>query len=116
MGFVSKFLKQKAVLWKNPVPGQFGKYIFDIGIEIDVRWEDKMVKIRNNKNMEVLSKARIMVDVDIEPGEYLYLGELNSLTVQEQANPFLIEDAYEILAKEKTPNIRATDFVRTAWV
>jgi len=116
MAFVTKFLKQTAVLWKTPVPGQFGKYTFDAGIEINVRWEEKMVRIRNDKNIEILSRAEVMLDTEIEVGEYLYLGTLDLLSSQQQLDPLLINNAYKIVSREKTPNIRATDFVRVAWL
>lgn len=115
MGFVTKFLKQDAVLWRNPVKDKFLKVTFDAGEEIKVRWEDKMIKIVD-KNMEYISQAEILVDTDIELGEYLYLGTLDSLSAGQQANPLLVENAYEVISKSKIPNVRATDFVRKVWV
>lgn|SRR4030067_2392484 len=116
MGFVTKFLKQKAVYWGTPVSSGYGVYTFASGIEINVRWEDKQVKFVNNKNMEVLSRSIIMLDVDIEVGGMLYLGELADLSSSQIANPLLVSGTYEIGRYDKIPNLSATDYVRTAWL
>ena len=116
MGFVTKFLKQKAVYWGSPTPSGYGAYTFAAGIEINVRWEDKQVKFVNNKNIEVLSSSVIMLDVDIEVGGMLYLGELTDLSSSQILNPLLVSGSYEIGRYDKVPNLNVTDYVRTAWL
>jgi hypothetical protein len=115
---ITKFLKQYAVYWGNPQPDGYGGYTFDEPRELKVRWTDKkeiiMAKTKNVSTWrEQVSKSKIMLDEDVDLGGMLSLMRLTDLS-----SSMLPEDnnAYEIVNFQKTPGVRASNFVRQAWL
>lgn len=110
---IAKFLKQTAVYWGAPIPDGYGGYTYASPVEIKVRWSDKQEKFINQNMEEVLSKSVVMLDQDVVIGGQLALTDLVSLSSSQTPED---NDAYEIKAFSKTPDIRATKFVRKIWL
>ena len=118
---IEKFLLsisvQTAVYWANPTKDGFGGHSFDDPVEIAVRWQSTQKLVMGDQGVETLSVAEVIVNQDVVPGEYLFLGELTDLDSDEEDDPKAVTGAYRIIAFEKIPMIKKTDeFVRTAYL
>jgi hypothetical protein len=110
--FTKKNLKQKAVYWANPVPDGYGGSTFDSPAEIDCRWEDSNELFLNDKGENVPSNSKVFVNQDMTVGEYLFLGELTELDSHQ--DPERQNGAYRIKSFQKTPGLRAKQYIRKA--
>jgi hypothetical protein len=120
--FISSKCVQTAVYWGNPVNDGYGGHTFDDPVEIACRWEDKDQVVGTQVGGEVtggvlLSRSIVFVTQDLDEEGYLYLGSLDDLSVEQQANPKLVETAYIIKRFEKTPALGSTtEFLRKAFL
>ena len=110
---IKKFLKQKAVYWGAPVPNGFGGFSYADPIEIAVRWTDKQELFLNYNGEQVLSRAKLMLDQDVEVRGMIALITLAALDTGQ-----LPEDngGLEIRSFQKMPDVRAKQFVRQVWL
>lgn len=109
-------LKQTAVYWGNPQSDGYGGRTFEDPVEINVRWSDRQEMFVDAQAREQTSRAVVHTATDLVVGGYLYLGTLADLSSAEEGDPLSLSTAYEIRAFSKTPNIRADNFVRKAWL
>lgn len=121
--FIKKFCVQTAVYWGNPIKDGEGGFTFDDPVEIDVRWDEKREVITDARSGEtfgkqIISKAEILLTVDLDQQGYLYLGALDDFdSLVDTGNPKSITNAWEIRLKIKQPFVKSTtDFVRTVWI
>lgn len=106
-------LKQTAVYWGNPTSDGAGGATFDEPVELNVRWEDRSeLYIDMTTGRELRSSAVVFVSEDVERGGYLYLGTLSDLSSSQEADPLLIDGAFEVREFKKTPDRKGTSFVR----
>ena len=104
-------LNQTATYWGNPTPDGWGGYTFDAPVEIDCRWEDtSKLFISAQTGKEERSRAMVFVDQDVVVGGYLYLGSSTGTKPEE------VTGAFEIKSFGKTPSVKATKFLRKAWL
>jgi hypothetical protein len=108
--------KQKVVYWGNPQNDGYGGKTFDAAVEILVRWEDKQELYTDVEGREVRSTAVVYPGVDLDLGGFLYLGELDDSGLDSDPLPNEVSEAKEIQQFWKVPNLRATKFVRKAWL
>lgn len=115
MSIINKMRRQKAVYWANPVPDGTGGFRFDLPVQIDCRWEDSQELYVDDQAGQVLSKAKVYVDRDVKPGEYLWLGKLTDLPagVGHPLEAQLGGGLIRIGSFNKVPNMKATRFLRT---
>jgi len=116
MSFLTRNLNQTVVYWGTPSPDGFGGNTFATYVEINGRWEDSSEKFINPEGEEVVSKAMIFLDQDVDIGGWLYLGDTDDISSANQDSPENVDGAYEIRAFMKTPNIDADDWERVAVV
>ena len=111
------FRNQKAVYWDGSaqVDG-YGTPIYQTPVEIDVRWEIKNELYVDRHGNEKTSQAIAYPDTELKLNGYLYLGELGDLSVEEQADPELLDDAYIISAIQKTPDLNNIEILFKAWL
>lgn len=76
--WVSRSLDQRSVYWKPPKRDGFGGYIWTPPFEIASRWEDRYSNVFDVSGVEVVSRAVVWVDEELEVGGYLWLGALVS--------------------------------------
>jgi len=106
--------KQEAVWWeRSATPGPSGSYTFGNPVEIKCRWVDQVAEFVNAQGQEQTSKSKVYVDREMKPGDWLRLGEMESDMTND---PFEHEGAYEIQRFDRTPNLRATEFLLTAYL
>ena len=112
----TKFLKQMAVYWAPGVPDGYGGATFSEGVEIDCRWADSTEVISDGKGNQMVSKAVVMVAVDLEELGYLYLGTLDDLDSADEDDPVNIDGAFQIKRFDKIPMLKGTPFLRVAYL
>lgn len=115
MSIITRMRKQTLCYWGSPVPDGYGGSTFAGAVELSCRWEDKQELFVNPQGKEVLSQAVVYVSQDVDIGGYLYLGEESDLD-SDHTNPQIISGAREIRQFGKLPNLRATEYLRTAWL
>lgn len=120
--FIKRVCWQDCVYWGSPVEDGYGGKTFADPVEIKCRWEDKVRLLVAATGAETESKATVLVTQELDEQGYLYLGTLDSLDDSGQDSDFLlnpknIEDAFEIIAKDKIPMVRpSTVFVNTVYL
>jgi len=113
--FLNEAMNQVAVYWGNPQSdGSGGRSFGESPVEIDCRWEQRSELYVDSSGQEKRSQAGVYVNQDLDCGGYLYLGELDDLSVAEQSDPLIVAEAYEIRGFEKTPSFRADIVIRKA--
>lgn len=95
-------LIQQAFLRKKIGVDGFGQPQYDDPIEVYVRWEDAAEQFTTNDGRELVSRAVVMVDRDMNPGDLL-----------QRAG---VEEAQEIRHFEVVPTIKGRSNVRTAFI
>ncbi len=122
MSLITRMLKQTAVYWPLAAMESAGGDSFDNygqplvtdPLEISVRWEDRAEEFLDAKGARVLSNAVVFVSQDVDIGGVLMLGELTDITDADV--PKENENAWEIKRFDKIPNLRNTEFLRTAYL
>ena len=105
---------QTAVYWGNPTPDGYGQNTFDAPVEVSCRWEQRERIIKDRLGREVVSKATVWVVSDLVSEGWLYLGSLDDL--DSNPLPMEVDGAYEIIAKDKIPGIKAVGFLRKIYL
>ncbi len=121
MGIITKMRKQTAVYW---APGseesggadfdEYGKPLYASPVEIDCRWEDVAEEFIDAKGTLATSRAIVYVDRDVRVGGVLMLGTLETGMDLDDAKQN--EGAWEIRRFDKLPNLKATEYLRTAYL
>lgn len=109
MSLIKKMRKQKAVYWARGNPDVFGSFAFLEPVEIDCRWEDTAQEFLSPLGETLVSRSMVHVDRVMFPGDRLKLGELES----SDANP---NEGFEIRRFDRLPNIKATEYLLTAYL
>ena len=119
MNYLIRNLKQIIVYWGTPVPSGEG-YSYDEAIELNGRWEDRQEIFIDADGREQTSQAVVYVDQDVDVNGYLYLGDLEDLgdssSGMDWGDPQAVSDSFMIRAFKKTPNLKAIDWLRKAWL
>ena len=114
MSIIKKMRKQKVVWWaKNPEPDRYGKYSFEPPVEIDCRWDDVAEEYRDPQGQVALSSSVVYPDRVLKTGDMLREGVMDS---NEPADPTDVGAVFEIKRFDKTPNLRATETLYTAYL
>ena len=116
MSIITKMRKQTAVYW---APGDraydnFGQPLYANPVEIACRWEDVAVEFLDANGNTQISRSRVYVDQDVRLSGVLMLGPLDDVTYSSQ--PKQNENAWEIRRFDKLPTLKATEFLRTAYL
>jgi hypothetical protein len=111
---ITRKLNQTAIYWANSVNDGFGGFTFDAPVDIAVRWEDKQEKYISMKGEEQISNALVYLSIDVKVGEYLMLGTLDDQ--DSSPDPQKEDTAFRIMAILKSPNVKATNFLRKVWL
>lgn len=115
LGFISKRLSQTLVYWANPVDDGYGYFTFDDPVEISGRCEYKVELVRSGLGEEVVSRAQVYLDQEVQEKEYLYLGTLDDM--DSNPDPRDVEGAMEVIAFEKIPKLgSSTLFLYKAYL
>lgn len=100
-----RHLKQDATYWAPSTTTDVnGKPVSSAPVVLKCRWEDKQEQIKAKSGEDVISKSRVFIDgnaIDIDLDGYIALG------VRTDIDPSQSEDAFEIQALGKTPDLRS---------
>lgn len=118
---ITRMLKQTCVYWPPAEMDSGGDGFDDYGqpvvtspMELDCRWEDRAEEYIGADGTMLISRSVVFVSEDVEVGGILMLGELTDIT--DAVNIKENEGAWEIKSFSKVPNLKATLFVRTAFL
>ena len=106
-------LKQDATKWTATADG-FGGWAFTAPVALKVRWEEKAVLFRDQSGEEVISSAKVFLDVDVEINDWLFLG--TSTDADPTAIPPATGVAYQVRMFEKLPSLRNLEYQRIAFL
>lgn len=125
--FVKSVCVQTAVYWAAPIKSGYGaQSIFSNPVEIKVRWDDAETIVElmpshsggnQQASRQIVSRARVMVQQDLEENGFLFLGSIVDLDSGAESNPLIQKGAFQILRFIKTPLFRSsTEFVREVYL
>jgi hypothetical protein len=115
MSIITKMRKQTAVYWEPlGTRDEFGNNLFSDPVEIDCRWEDDVKQFVGRDGETYLSASIVYVDRDVEVGGVLLLGAIDSSMDAEE--PLSRVGASEIKQFAKLPNLKNTEYLRTAYL
>jgi hypothetical protein len=113
MSIIKKMRKQLAVYWAVGPIDEFGSKTFSEPVQIKCRWENKEGQVLNSIGEILPSMSTVYVDREMKIGDKLKLGELDSNT---PSSPLEDREAFEIQGFASTPNLRAKEFLYTAYL
>ena len=92
----------------------YGKPLYATPVQIKCRWEDKAEEFLNSDGTREISNSVVYVDRDVRVGGVLLLDSLAN--VSDLTVPKNNDGAWEIKRFDKLPNLRNTEFLRTAYL
>jgi len=107
-------MRQRCVYWAPSTLDDFGKPTWHTPVEIDCRWTDEIEEFINPLGERELSRAKLIVDRDLEIKGVVWLGEL--VDVVDAIVPKNNPNAWEILQTKKTPNFRGNKYLRQVYL
>src|SRR2546430_1853690 len=102
MSIITKMRKKKAVLWRRLTPDKYGKFTFDLPVEIACRWEDVAQEFMDHVGEKSLSQSVVYVDRVIKIGDRLMKGELTSSVPDDP----LLTESFEVKQFNQLPNLK----------
>lgn len=121
MSLITRMLKQTCVYWPpasedtaGTANDEFGQRQFGTAVELTCRWVDIAEQFIGVDGTKLVSKSKVYVDRGVSIGGVLCLGTI--ATMSSLTDPKLNEGAGEILNFSSLPNIRATEFLRKAYL
>lgn len=116
MSFLTRMLRQTAVLWPqgSNAPDDYGVPKPGTAVQIKCRWEERQTNFVGKEGTTLVSEAVVYVDRDLAPGDVLMLGTLASIT--DASVPKNNAGAKEVRGWSKEPNLKATEWLRTAFL
>lgn len=103
-------LHQKATYWAPNGRDLFNNMTFLSPVTIDVRWEDVSEVYISRLGKEEVSRSRVFSAENVELEGYYYLG------ISSAADPTLVDNAFEIKAVKRTPDLRNLKTLILAYV
>ena len=111
MGLIKRMRKQSAVWWAETGTDHYGERTFAAPVQIKCRWEDRVGEYMNAKGETSMSKATVYVDREMNLGDYLKRGDLDSNT---PGNPATDPLAMPIQAFDRIPDLKNREVLLTA--
>lgn len=109
MGAMTRNLRQKATHW-TATPDGFGGHTFGSPTVRKVRWEEGTTLVTDDSGQEIISRAQVYLDGDVDIGDYLFLGESTA------ADPTTLSTAYVVREFRKTTDLRNIEVLRKAFL
>jgi hypothetical protein len=116
MSLISRSRKQTAVWWSqgSRAADLHGNPQVVAPVEIQCRWDDVLKEFLAADGTNRMSKAEVIVDRVMKPGDFLMLGTLANVTNAgvPKSNP----GTYEVRRFDTNPNLRASENLYTAFL
>jgi len=119
MSIITRMLKQKCTYWPpGSVPfDDYGQPQYGTAVQLSCRWEDVAEEFIGPGDTTEISRSVVYVESDVEPGGVLLLSTLAAVTASGDLTvPKNNAGAWEIRKFDKLPNLKATEFLRTAYL
>lgn len=120
MRLLTRMLRQDAVWWAQsqdsdgrPVHDEHGQLLYDDPVAVRVRWEDIREEYIASNGSKEISRSKIFVAVDMKPGDYLMLGELDSSIAEDPRDE---EQAFDIKSWNKVPTLSGRRYARIVYL
>lgn len=114
MSIITKVLRQTCVYWAPVGYDAMGQRKYAEPVQMACRWDDFAKELTDSSSATVTSESAIMVSMDVAVGGVLLLGTLAGVT--NAADPMSNAGARDIVRFGKTPNLKATQFLRVAYL
>lgn len=123
--FIKRKLLQTAVYWGNPVNNGYGGFNYDDPIEIKCRWEESNQVVVEMNGEQVISRAIVYTDTDLQENGVLFLGDMEDIIESSgessgEMTPLSLSESqrpYVIRRWEKKPSLNSTsDYIRKAYL
>ena len=121
MSIIARMRKQICVYWALASSDSAGEDFDDAGQpqyadpeELSCRWDYVVEEYVDAKGTRRTSRSKVYVGEDLDVGGALMLGEKTD--VVEEENVLENDGAYEIKRFDKTPNFKATEFLKVAYL
>jgi len=99
MGYPSRYLNQKAVLWAASGTDESGSVTVSAAVEINVRWEEKQSQVLDAQGQVVAVDITVVIDQDIAVNSLLWLGAKEDLAD-------VPVDLKQVIGRNKVPTLR----------
>ena len=113
MSLASRHLKQTMTYWAPSSTTDInGKPTSSASVQIACRWEDRTEQLKGKNGEDIISKTRVFVDgaVNIDSDGYVALG------VVVGTDPSVLDNAFEIQAIGKMPDLRAVKQLKVLYL
>lgn len=110
---LARFTNQKMIYWQKIGSDPFGKPVYALPVQINIRWEDKQQEIILPDGRKVLSKGYIILAQTIVVGSLVFLGLLTDWQAMPTypALPTVNQGGREVLLVKTTPDIKAISYI-----
>jgi hypothetical protein len=113
---ISRVCVQPAVYWGSPQNDGRGGRTYADPVEIYVRWDDEAKLIVDDRGQEIVSRAEVLVQQDLDLDGRLLLGSLSDLAQAERDDP-MAAGAWRIKRRDKNPLFASRNkFVRVVYL
>lgn len=112
MGIITKMLKETAVYWAPLAVDEFGQPTYVSPVELSVRWQSADTQFEDSEEGPRSVRSTVYVSSDVEVHGVLWLGDLADVLYL--TDPEANEGAKRIRDFKKTPNFKATEWLRVA--
>lgn len=135
MSLITRMRKQEALLWVRGSADRYGEFAFDAPVQIKCRWEDQVQEFIDAGGERQLSRSVVYVDRVISVGDrlkrilaadawILALGVWDdagawsddAVWIDGVSDPNELTDAYEVRRFDQLPNLKASEFLLTAYL
>ena len=113
--YLSSNLNQTVVYWALAASDGYGGSTFSDPVEISGRWEQIQKLFVNSLGEERLSQSVVYLGQDVVLGGYLYLGDLDDIA-SSVTGPEDVSGSKKIQQFDKLPDLKASGFLRKAWL
>jgi len=114
MSIISRMRRQDAIYWPFSSVNEFGVKVVGDPVPIKCRWEAKNEEFLASDGEIQMSNAIVYVDRDTPEGGILMLGTTADIT--DSVNIKENIGAWEIKRFDNLPNLKATEFLKTAYL
>lgn len=113
--WTTRGLNQAAVYWSPGSEDGFGRISFGTPVQIRCHWEDMQEEVRTRTGEQLVSRAFVVVDRDLEEGGFLYLGTLRDANAA-GSDPQDINAAHKIIKAGGVPTFRGKLKASSVWL
>lgn len=118
---IVKMRKQTAVYWalQGEESGgsdydSHGRPLYTTPVELTVRWEEVNESIILEDGTTYISRATVYTPIDIVRDGVLVLGKIADL--ESEDDPLSNNGSWSVVRFDKLPNLKVTEFLRTAYL